>query len=264
VDSILGKMQMFFISGFTELPALQIHSASQATTRHPVPSCAHGYAGPGCPQCGGGGGGGGVGGAKRNTAGLMTWNEAWAVWNALKTNNARQADYLKGVAANRHHVPLGNGALSGMTALMARFVQAALPTVRVVADALGSMGRSLTRIAQGMQQSVLLLLKGVSNKGMADKLASLLGDGKKLLEDVLHHNVENLKSLLARLQLAERLAQVSELMEKALRELASEAAQWVQDVAEQFQRALERIGRWFRDGSRKDRKQGPSSPKPFR
>lgn len=239
---------------------MQIHSTAQTSNRHSIQaSCAHGYAG-GCPICNSGGGGGG-GAAKKNTTGLMTWGEAWAVWNSIQVNKARQADYLKGVAANQARIQqeiLANNNRMPAT-LLSRLMQPALPVLQSFSQMLANSGRALERTFQGIQQPLQTILQrlsaNVSLHGIADRLAAMLGDGKKLLDDILQHNLETIKRRLARLQFAERLAQVKELAEKVLQAIANEAARQLQELKQRMIRAWEGIKHWFSGSPRQKQAQ---------
>lgn len=245
---------------------MQIQSAHQqsAAKQSGIQACSHGMVGA-CPQCMGSGGGSG-GGVKRNTAGLMTWNQAWAVWNALQTNNARQSAYLKGTAINQarmqqdalaslQRMPLGN--------LLVRLMQAYLPIARGFTQATALAGRVVEQMVRGLENVARQLASAlVDGNRIADKLASILGDGKKLLEDILHHNIETLKSIMARLNFAERLAQVNKMMENALRTLAAETAQWIHEAGEQVQALFEKLKRWFKKPP-KDQSKNSKRNQPF-
>jgi hypothetical protein len=248
----------WFLSVITGLLIVQIHSVQHTGSRQPVENhCPHGVVGA-CALCNPAGGGGGGGSVKRNTAGLMTWNEAWSVWNALQVAKTRQADYLKGVQS--HQLDLQQQVISAnqkspLMAGLLRLTQFVSPFAQRFSQAMDRVFNSLGQGVRAAQNMIRMLTQSfMSNTNIADKLATLLGDSKKLLDDILHHNVENLKSLLARFQFAERLAQVGQLMEKALKSLASEAAQWIQEAAERTQRALDRIKRWFKAGSRQSKR----------
>jgi len=62
------------------------------------------------------------------------------------------------------------------------------------------------RLGQGLQPII----------DISDKLAAILGDARKRLDDIFHHNGEMLKSLLAQLQWEERMGQVQSLMKRVL------------------------------------------------
>jgi hypothetical protein len=66
--------------------------------------------------------------------------------------------------------------------------------------------------------------------------------------------VDALKNLMMRFQFLERLAQVNHLMEKMMKTLASEATQWIHEIAERVEQVLEHLKRWFKP-SQKNSKQ---------
>ncbi len=171
--------------------------------------CPHGSAPGACGICGGGGGGGG---SKKNTAGLMTWNEAWATWNAIQVNKARQSDYLKAVNTNNERVANQTFAAdlrAAAQALLAR-VQAMLQPVAqlmarlaaVAANPAKALAEVVTRLADGLQQGLQNLRDGVREafSRLADMAAKLtmtvLGDFMQRTREWMEKKLQDLKKLL--------------------------------------------------------------------
>lgn len=180
----------------------------------------------------------------------MSWNQAWSVWNALQIAKTRQEDYLKGAQNNQLNLQQQILSAQQRSPLMAgflRLMEFATPLAQRFSQMVTGSLNSMVRGVQTAQSVVRALAQSLlPNINITDKLATILGDGKKLLDDVFHQNVESLKSLHARFQFAERLAQVGQMMEKAMEALASEAAQWIHEAGEKAQRVLEKIKRWFK------------------
>lgn len=183
--------------------------------------CPHGASPGACPACSGGGGGGGS--AKK--AGLMSWNEAFAVWNAIQVAETRKKDYLQGAAAQQERQQhetqiraIRNLAMA-MLGSMSRGLPPGLATIMPIAatamknglEWLANLPRNLAtiiqqRLAQGLQPII----------DISGKIASLLGDIQNRLDDIWHHNGEVLKSLLAQLQWEQRMGQVQSLLKRVL------------------------------------------------
>lgn len=203
-------------------------TASPATARQ-APTmeggCPHGAPRGACPLCSGAGGGGG--GGRSKTAGLMTWNEAYAVWNSLRIEKARNEDYLKGLAIsqarmNQEQAKPTQGLLMNF---LARYAPALANFFANPPQLFAVMARGMAQLSTNMQNALISFrntliqtFQGVID--ISDKLAAILGDSRKLLEDILHHNVENLKALLSRLQLDVLMQHVDGLMKQVLHQFA--------------------------------------------
>lgn len=211
---------------------MNIQSANRAAAVSPQTieaRCPHGGMPGSCPSCSGGGGGGG-GAAKKSTAGLMGWNEAYAVWKSIQTGKTREADYQKAVTGNQQGIGQeGFVQTLRMTAalMLARFVQNLMVMNARMQQAVVSMARAVGQVLSSVQnvfvqagRQLLGLGQNITQlmASVGEKLASILGDTKKLLEDILHHNVENLKALFARLAFVERMQQIRELAAKVFRQ----------------------------------------------
>ena len=238
---------------------MQIHSTSQTGGYQGVQTagCLHGQ-GAGCPICHGGGGGGGGGGSpKRNTAGLMTWNEAWAVWNALKVNNTRKTDGLQQSADNQIRLQqdiAGSGQRSLLLMTLSRWMQPVFPVIRVVSQGLrtvidGTLDR-LTSLRQTAQQAARGLFQTLTQApsllSLREKLTAILGDNRKFLEDLLQRQQAYWNRLKARLNFFERMTEVGQSMEKALRDLAKKMSRELRNVTDQMKRFVREGIRWLR------------------
>lgn len=209
------------IPGFKGKSILQIPSytsGSAAKTANVETRCPHGSVPGSCPACSGGGGGGGV---KKSTAGLMSWNEAYATWHAIQLAEARQKDYLQSSAFQQERLQreVQTQAIRNLVqALWARFANGAPPflanvglvTVNTLRAAVSILNAPRTLVATLRERIIQPLID------ITDKLATMLGDAKKLLDDIFHHNLEVLKSLIAQFQWQERMAQVQSLMKRVL------------------------------------------------
>jgi hypothetical protein len=172
-----------------------------------------------CPACSGGGGGGGA--AKKPGPGLVGWDEAYALWHAEQLAKTRQADYLQASATQQERQ---QRAIQAQTiralaqTLWTQFANNPPPFLVSVGTGAAQAFRSLAQLINTPQTLASFLKERLLQPviDITDKLAILLGDAKKLLDDSLHHNNEMLKSLIAQLQWEERMAQVQSLMKRAL------------------------------------------------
>jgi hypothetical protein len=195
----------------------------------------------------GGGGGGGTG--KASTSGLMNWNQAWALWSSLQLSQAHQKEYLKGVQANQARQQQGNVQLPARLIMVAARLFQSMG-MQGVAQRLNTLAQNVNQftnsVQNGIKAMVRLSLRGLDRINITDKLATILGDGKKLLDDILRNNVDALKNLMTRFQFLERLAQVNHLMEKMFKTLATEATQWIHEIGERVEQVLEQLKRLFK------------------
>lgn len=213
--------------------------------------CPHGSAPGACGVCGGGGGGGGV--SKKSTAGLMGWNEAWATWNAIQVNKARQGDYLKAVNATNERVASQTFAAQIRAAAQALLVRAQA-VFQPVMQMLGRVGAALAnparvlaegmaRLADGLQQGVQTLKEGVRDllSRMADMAAKLtmtvLGDFMQRTREWMEKKLQDLKKLL-----------YDEMLKKMLKAVNLEG------MAEFTGKVIQRVAGWLFDKFKKPKK----------
>ncbi len=173
-------------------------------------------------MCGGAGGGGGSG--ARKTSGLMGWSEAYALWNALRIARVRNEDYLKGMSDHQFRqmrendrsflLPFLGKLFPRLPVFLAWISQPFSPFAQLLNQGLNRLQNWL------MPQRTPSVPRSGFLSGMAEKLATLLGDARKLLDDIRQHNVENLKSLLARLRRNQMLQFVEGLVGGMLRQFA--------------------------------------------
>lgn len=175
--------------------------------------CPHGVAPGICPSCSGGGGGGG---GKAKSPGLMSWNEAFSVWSAIQTAETRKKDYLKGVETSiflkqnqaNHGTPLANS----QNGLFTRFTQSVLSFlqglgIRTNPNAENPAGKHINQPTDLKTVAMPTLSEQIAALGRlaAQKLAALLNDSLKLVEEGLRNNLEVIKSLIAQMKWKEAL-----------------------------------------------------------
>ncbi len=212
----------------------------------PLARCPHGGAPGACPLCSGAGGGGG--GATKRGAGLMGWNEAYALWKSIQVAQARNTDYLKASAGNQNRLQNEAFSLSlrqMATALLLRFLQGTAPALMLLNRAITSPIKTLANTANAFIQTINRPVQMLAARliDISDKLATILGDARKLLDDIRQHNIENLKSLLARFAWIGQLAKIQNLVGKVLRQFAT--GQIFRSVARRLKSVLGGLKRFF-------------------
>lgn len=184
-------------------------SGGYGQTRQIGGGCPHGGAPGACGICSGGGGGGG---SKKNTSGLMSWNEAWATWNAIQLGKTRQADYLKAVNTSQQMLAEQTFAMTlraTVLAFMARaqaMLQPALQALGRVFSALStplkSAAQLLSQLGNAVRAGMQTLGEGVKNllaqlSDVAAKLTmAVLGESFTRAREWVEKNLENLKKLI--------------------------------------------------------------------
>jgi hypothetical protein len=155
----------------------------------------------------------------------MSWNEAYAVWSAIQVAETRKKDYLVASAAQQERQQqetqirsirnlaqaMWNSLARGLPPGLVAIVPAAAAALRNGIDWLSNAPQAFSifiqaRLGQGVQPFI----------DISDKLAAIFGDFQKRLEDMMHHNDQILKSLLAQFQWQERLGQVQSLISRLL------------------------------------------------
>lgn len=178
----------------------------------------------------------------------MGWNEAYALWKSIQVAQTRQQDYLKGTITNREQQQQEgfrlNQRLTAST-LLARFVQNMLPALATFRQAALLPGRVLNQAFVAIRQSLVNTLAQATGRliDISDKMATLLGDAKKFVDDFLQHSDAIFKRVFGQLRLAERLAQVESLLGKVLKKLAPRRV--FQSLTRRAQSFLASIKRWF-------------------
>jgi hypothetical protein len=152
---------------------------------------------------------------------MMGWDEAYATWHAIQVGKTRQEDYLKSTVFQQDCLQREVQAQAIRTlaqSLWLRFVNGASPLFVNISQTATNTLRGLLPLLNSPRNALGVLRDRVMQPiiDITDKLATILGDAKKLLDDILHHNVEVLKSLIAKLQWEERMAQVQSLMKRVL------------------------------------------------
>jgi hypothetical protein len=197
----------------TTVSLLKTHASNEG-------GCPHGAPRGACPACNGGGGGGGSAGKK---AGLMTWNEAYGLWNALRVARIRNEDYLKGANLNQFRqnqeaTALQRGlvfsVLVRLQPALATFLQSPTLLLTTLARGFGQTMTGFRNALSGFREAIVQPFLAVA--GIADKLATILGDARKLLDDLLHHNLENLKALIRNSRFVLLMQQVEGLLKQVL------------------------------------------------
>lgn len=167
--------------------------------------CPHGVAPSGCPSCSGGGGGGG----KSKSSGLMSWNEAFAVWNALQVAENRNKDFLKSSAAvallrEKENNRSTTGPLINLANVMMKMTQNLTTVLKawgVNPPLVATLQKGLTLLtsiiynqSETLSGQLLQLSKLASQR-----LAALLNEAIRIVENAFQSNVEAFKALVAKL-----------------------------------------------------------------
>lgn len=186
--------------------------------------CPHGSAFGACGQCGGGGAGGGA----RRTSGLMSWNEAYALWKSIQVSQARQADYLKAVQNNQEHLQKQAQQTGFLQALSRAFGHPILQMGQLITSAMKGawqgLQTSLGKVVQNAQQTVRQFTAHLSHLGAmfaqaSARLATMLGEAKTLLEDIWQSQAEGFKALMMRLMYPLKLQRLQGMFRNLLGKL---------------------------------------------
>jgi hypothetical protein len=153
----------------------------------------------------------------------MTWNEAYGLWNALRVARIRNEDYLKGANLNQFRqnqeaTALQRGlvfsVLVRLQPALATFLQSPALVFSALARGIGQTMTGFRNALSGFRETIAQPFLAVA--GIADKLATILGDARKLLDDLLHHNSENLKTLIRHNRFVLLVQQVEGLLKQVL------------------------------------------------
>lgn len=193
----------------------------------------------------------------------MNWNEAYALWKSLQVGQVRQADYLQGLErqqqAAQQHLFSSELRLS-LANQVARLIVGAQT---VISQWIAIPQRLFSQIGAQLQQTIQTTLQHTANLlqrvvDIADKLATILGEAKKFLDDQLHHLLEEGKALLRRLQALAHLTQVTELAYKIMRQFFS--GDILQTAYRSIQGALHKLGHQLRRWFQRSKKPASSDP----
>ncbi len=201
---------------------MQLHSAPHLK-KTTLGQCPHGMMPGACPACSGGGGG--SGGGKTKTAGLMSWNEAYAVWNALQVNENRQKDYLKNSSVNaflrqqearqQPQAPLSPlPFLNELTRTIASWL-GALGFGKAPNTPDPMTGRTQNALIPQPGETVAAQLAAMA-RSASQKLAAVLADAVNIIETAFENNLEVLKSLMAQLKWENLIGNAYRLMGRLL------------------------------------------------
>jgi hypothetical protein len=190
--------------------AVQASASNKSSVTDMPNQCSHGAAFGTCSICTGQGGGSTLSGAvlKKLNPSLMTWNEAYALWNSLRWAGVRRLDEQKMLQqiqrtdqvaarfiafANQVGILL-NTMIGNMTG---RFQQAVQALSRIGP----ALSGKLSEVTQMVQQTLVNIqgrLQQIANRLMdiTDKLAIILGEQEKHLREVLSRGIEQLKKLI--------------------------------------------------------------------
>jgi hypothetical protein len=184
---------------------MQVQSYHAASTQT---RCPHGGVPASCSACSGGGGGGG-GGIKARVPGLMNWSEAFAEWNAIQVAQARQKAHLKSLAAASQLRNLETyNHLSGQTPTQLFFQNLGQSLAKLLkgltAPLLSTKTTGLDNEEEGADPAVHTLDRANRTPGavlalVMNKLVAQLGEAQRMLEELMHHNMELFKRMLRRL-----------------------------------------------------------------
>lgn len=196
---------------------------AMTTTIHALNRCPHGSPVGACAACMGGGGGGG-GSAPKNRAGLMTWNEAFALWQSIQNAKLLHADAQKSSMNKEFRIAMESrlwaaGFLMLNTLNQAvKFISSGLQSLwafskssiaRLATPLTSALGKGAGLIAKTTQQIINRFVD------VSDKLAVIFGEQQKLLRELLTKNLERLRKLAFLFEIAQRLSFIGEIRKKA-------------------------------------------------
>ncbi len=200
--------------------------------------CPHGFSQMSCSKCGGGGGGGA---APKRTAGLMSWNEAYALWRSIQNARIREEDYLRNREASVRQSAVETNRLLFMQSIGATLMRwvpsAALATMAAVLRAvvlnpitlarnvIASVPAAMSQALQGIKAAV------VTVADIADRVATVIGEKLKALQEFLSENLKKLRAQIFKLNILKSLKSIWNFP-KAFKE------EWLPSAIEKFKRRI--------------------------
>lgn len=182
--------------------------------------CPHGMPMNACAACSGGGGGSGSAG-KKSTAGLMSWGEAWATWNAIRTAKTREGDYLKGLDLNnlrREREPLLMASTMGSGVSTLPIFQS---LTRLLSTLFNPQQRQpLAADGKPMPLGATILIENVAErlealtKASYQRISTLLFDMQALVLQGLRNNLEMIKSWIIQLKWDTLTEQIRDVLKR--------------------------------------------------
>jgi hypothetical protein len=190
----------------------------------------------------------------------MSWGEAYSVWNSIQTTKNRQADYLKAVSNNQQQLQnqtQATGLRLAAAALLARALVGLAGMTQSVGRLLSLPVRLAGQLTDGVRTTLSAMMRtlpgGQPTLNALQRLGSMLGDARQMLEEILARNVEHLKKLMVRAQWVQRLFS-PENMKALASQLAKAFARnpILRTVGKAVKSILGKLRRWFGDETQEE------------